>query len=81
MNHNVSIPYKHGGIASVDFTRLDIPERPVPLIDSKAVDVELVITDRNTDLRVIERAGLVMEMREVKHYYIGGVVARKGTVW
>ena len=48
------------------------------LIDEKPDDVELVITGRNTDPAIIERADLVTEMKEVKHYYIDGVQARKG---
>ena len=48
------------------------------LIDRKPVDVELVFTGRRADPRLIERADLVTEMREVKHYYRCGVIARKG---
>jgi len=48
------------------------------LIDLKPPDVELVITGRNVDPRVLERADLVTEMREIKHYYTMGVEARKG---
>lgn len=48
------------------------------LIDSKPNHVELVITGRKADPRLIDRADLVTEMREAKHYYEQGVVARKG---
>lgn len=48
------------------------------LIDSKPPNVELVITGRNADPRVLQRADLVTEMLEVKHYYTKGVEARKG---
>jgi cob(I)alamin adenosyltransferase len=48
------------------------------LIGSKPAEVELVITGRNADARVIQRADLVTEMQEVKHYYASGVQARKG---
>ena len=48
------------------------------LIDLKPPGVELVITGRNVDPRVIDRADLVTEMMEVKHYYTRGVEARKG---
>jgi cob(I)alamin adenosyltransferase len=40
--------------------------------------VELVITGRGADERVIERADLVTEMKAVKHYYQDGVAARVG---
>jgi cob(I)alamin adenosyltransferase len=48
------------------------------IIDEKPDDVELVITGRYADTRVIEKADLVTEMREIKHYYENGVQARKG---
>lgn len=40
--------------------------------------VELVLTGRNADERVIEAADLVTEMREIKHYYKSGIPAREG---
>jgi len=48
------------------------------LIDLKPERVELVFTGRRADPRLIHRADLVTEMREVKHYYQKGVMARKG---
>ncbi|MBN2209591.1 MAG: cob(I)yrinic acid a,c-diamide adenosyltransferase [Candidatus Coatesbacteria bacterium] len=48
------------------------------VIDAKPEDVELVITGRDADPRVIERADLATEMVEVKHYYDKGVEARTG---
>lgn len=48
------------------------------LIDQKPPNVELVFTGRRADPRLIERADLVTEMREIKHYYQQGVLARKG---
>jgi cob(I)alamin adenosyltransferase len=48
------------------------------LIDARPDDVELILTGRRADPRVLERADLVTEMREVKHYYKDGVTAREG---
>lgn len=48
------------------------------LIDARPASVELVLTGRWADPRVIARADLVTEMREVKHYYRQGVAARVG---
>ena len=47
-------------------------------IREKPDGVELVITGRRADPRVIEVADLVTEMKEIKHYYQHGVEARKG---
>ncbi len=48
------------------------------LIKQKPEQVELVLTGRSADPRVIEAADLVTEMVEVKHYYQAGVPARTG---
>ena len=48
------------------------------LIDAKAEHTELLITGRNAPEALIARADLVTEMREIKHYYAQGVMARKG---
>ncbi len=48
------------------------------LIRAKPEEVELVITGRYADPKIVEAADLVTEMREVKHYYQKGVRARKG---
>ncbi len=50
----------------------------IDFIDAKPVNVELVITGRRADERIIERADLVTEMKEIKHYYTKGVQARDG---
>lgn len=50
----------------------------VTIMYSKPVNVELVITGRNADSRIIEKADLVTEMKEIKHYYNNGVTARIG---
>jgi cob(I)alamin adenosyltransferase len=48
------------------------------LIALRSDPTELVITGRWAHARVIQRADLVTEMQEVKHYYRQGVLARVG---
>ncbi|MGI6366311.1 MAG: cob(I)yrinic acid a,c-diamide adenosyltransferase [Bacillota bacterium] len=48
------------------------------LIDQKSHDVELVLTGRGAPPELIEKADLVTEMREIKHYFTQGVQARRG---
>ncbi len=48
------------------------------LVDMKPASTELVITGRNACAALIERADLVTEMTEIKHYYKNGVKARVG---
>ena len=64
---NVAVYY---GLLSVD--------QILELIDRRAEGVELVITGRYAHSRLIDRADLVTEMREVKHYFHQGIKARKG---
>jgi len=47
-------------------------------IRSKPEDVELVITGRRADPKILEEADLVTEMKEIKHYYRKGIQARDG---
>jgi cob(I)alamin adenosyltransferase len=48
------------------------------LLDAKPSGMEVVLTGRYGDDRIIERADLVTEMKEIKHYFRKGVKARKG---
>ena len=47
-------------------------------LDQRPADVEVVMTGRRAPQALIDRADLVTEMREIKHYYQQGVVARLG---
>ncbi len=60
----------HRGLLSID----DI----LDLIEKKPANVELILTGRYADERIIEMADLVTEMKEIKHYYKRGVKARRG---
>ncbi|MCR5756817.1 MAG: cob(I)yrinic acid a,c-diamide adenosyltransferase [Selenomonas sp.] len=48
------------------------------LLDVVPEDTEMVLTGRDAPDWLIERADLVTDMQEVKHYYTRGVEARKG---
>ena len=48
------------------------------VMDRKHPSVELVFTGRDADQKIIDRADLVTEMKEIKHYYRKGVPARVG---
>jgi len=53
-------------------------ERILELIHARHEAVELVITGRHAHPSVLDLADLVTEMRELKHYYRRGVMARVG---
>ena len=50
----------------------------IQLIDEVNTDVDLILTGRYADQKLIDRADLVTEMKEVKHPYSGGTMAKKG---
>ena len=62
---------------AVDYGLIPL-EAVLELLDSKPHHVELILTGRYARQEVIERADLVTEMREVKHYYQEGIPSRKG---
>jgi cob(I)alamin adenosyltransferase len=53
-------------------------EEILHLIEIKPEETELILTGRYAPKEVIERADLVTEMKEIKHYYNCGVMARDG---
>ena len=48
------------------------------LFNLKTENVEIVITGRNAAPEIIEKADLVTEMKDIKHYFNKGVTARTG---
>ncbi len=53
-------------------------EEVLVFLDQRPAHVEVILTGRRAPPELIARANLVTEMREVKHYYQQGVLARKG---
>ena len=48
------------------------------LIRKKPKNMELIMTERKVAEEIVDKANLVTEMKEIKHYYKEGVPARKG---
>jgi cob(I)alamin adenosyltransferase len=53
-------------------------EDVLSFINLKPENVELILTGRYCPDEIIDKADLVTEMKEVKHYYTDGVLSRKG---
>jgi cob(I)alamin adenosyltransferase len=53
-------------------------QRVLQLMDLKPDGLELVLTGRGAPDEVVEKADLVTEMKEIKHYFKKGVPAREG---
>lgn len=64
---NIGIYYK---LFSVD--------EVIEILKKRASHVEVIITGRYAEDKIIELADLVTEMKEIKHYYTQGVEARLG---
>jgi len=64
-------------IVAFRFTLLTLRQL-IDLIEIRPDDVEMVLTGRGAPEDLIQRADLVTEMREIKHYHSLGVPSRKG---
>jgi len=53
-------------------------EEILTFIKQKPENVELILTGRYCPEKLIEKADLVTEMNELKHYYQEGITSRKG---
>jgi len=62
---------------ALDFNLIELQE-VLSLIKNLPQKTELILTGRYAKPEIIEKADLVTEMREVKHYYRKGVIAREG---
>ena len=60
------------------FYKLIKVEEVILLINDKPPNIELILTGRYADSRIIEIANLVTEMVKIKHPYDNGIRARKG---
>ena len=62
---------------AVSWKLIDI-EEVIKLIKDKPENVELILTGRYADARIIELADLVTDMVKVKHPYDKGILSRRG---
>jgi len=62
---------------AIDYGLISVKDL-LQLMDSKPETVELILTGRNAKREILERADLVTDMVDRKHYYDKGVPAREG---
>lgn len=53
-------------------------EEVIKILEERAENIEVIITGRYAPQELIDMADLVTEMKEIKHYYKKGILARKG---
>ena len=62
---------------AIDLGIIDLDEM-IEVLQNKPQDMEIVVTGRNANQKIINIAHLVSEINPIKHYWDTGVVARKG---
>lgn len=62
---------------AIDLGFIDVDE-VAETLKNKPEEMEIVLTGRNANPKIIELAHLVSEIKPVKHYWDTGIVARKG---
>ena len=65
-------------IMGVLSNKLLTEEQVIELIDKKPINMELILTGRNVPDSIKNKADLVTEMKEIKHYMQKGVYVREG---
>lgn len=62
---------------AIDLGLIDLDE-VVDVLKNKPEDMEIVLTGRNANEKIIDLAHLVSEIKPIKHYWDTGISARKG---
>ena len=62
---------------ALHFGLLNLPD-VIAFLDERPAAVEIILTGRRAPAALIRRAGLVTEMKEIRHYFSAGVSARRG---
>lgn len=62
---------------AIDLGIIDVDE-VVNVLKNKPEEMEIVLTGRNANQKIIDIAHLVSEIKPVKHYWDTGISARKG---
>ena len=62
---------------AIDLGFIDVDE-VVEVLKNKPEEMEIVLTGRNANQKIIDIAHLVSEIQPVKHYWDTGIAARKG---
>ena len=62
---------------AIDLGLIDLDEM-IDVLKNKPDEMEIVLTGRNANPKIIEIAHLVSEIKPIKHYWDTGIAARKG---
>ena len=76
-NHEYQLIILDEANIAIDMGILDVDE-VVETLKNKPEEMEIVLTGRNANPKIIEIAHLVSKIEPIKHYWDTGIVARKG---
>jgi cob(I)alamin adenosyltransferase len=62
---------------AIDYGLIELDE-VIKLVNDKPQNVELILTGRNINTKLVQMADLVTEMLMIKHPYARGIKARRG---
>ena len=62
---------------AIDLGFIDVDE-VVDVLKNKPEEMEIVLTGRNANKKIVDIAHLVSEIKPIKHYWDTGIAARKG---
>lgn len=76
-NHEYNLIILDEANIAIDLGLIDLDE-VLEVLKNKPDEMEIVLTGRNANPKVIELAHLVSEIKPIKHYWDTGIAARKG---
>lgn len=77
LSENYDLIILDEALVSIYF-KLITTEHLLDIINIKPPQIEMIITGRYCPQEIIDKADLVTEMKEIKHYYQKGIISRRG---
>ena len=76
-NHEYNLIILDEANIAIDLILIDLDE-VLEVLKNKPDEMEIVLTGRNANPKIVELAHLVSEIKPIKHYWDTGIAARKG---
>ena len=76
-NHEYNLIILDEANIAIDLNLIDLDE-VLEVLKNKPDEMEIVLTGRNANPKIVELAHLVSEIKPIKHYWDTGIAARKG---
>jgi len=76
-NHEYNLIILDEANIAIDLGLINL-EEVINVLKNKPEEMEIVLTGRNANPKIVELAHLVSEIKPIKHYWDTGIAARKG---